>query len=361
MILALSIILVTLAGGQVWAAAQKHYGRSCIDGSCAAGFDLDDITGMSDGNTALVPADPTYGGPLYYKYVAADASAESLPTIVDPDAGGDGRWLQQKLPIGGGGTGSSTASAARTALGLEIGSDVQGHDDNLDDLVALTPGIGRLPYWLTGSAMAVLDFNVSDQEGYIVQAGDAYPNSTPKLVNTINVAKIILPNENSPTLTDEGAIAHDNDGNYLVYYDGAATRTVVAADLAQTLENKDIELFETIQATATNPLAASEVRGRLFNNYGASGNVEHDLPTAASGYNFIAVCGQATHDISFDSATGDNIYLDGTAIGTGDMATIQCDAIGDTMTCFTFKTGSSQWDWVCTCGEGTCVDGGAGT
>lgn len=44
------------------------------------------------------------------------------------------------LPVANGGTGSTSAANARTALGVAIGSDVQAWDTNLDDLAALTPG-----------------------------------------------------------------------------------------------------------------------------------------------------------------------------------------------------------------------------
>jgi len=43
------------------------------------------------------------------------------------------------LAIGDGGTGATTASAARTALGVAIGSDVQAFDQQLADVAGLTP------------------------------------------------------------------------------------------------------------------------------------------------------------------------------------------------------------------------------
>jgi len=42
------------------------------------------------------------------------------------------------VAVADGGTGSSTASAARTALGLAIGADVQAHDADLDTIAGLT-------------------------------------------------------------------------------------------------------------------------------------------------------------------------------------------------------------------------------
>ncbi|MDA9693288.1 hypothetical protein N9U43_01455, partial [Cytophagia bacterium] len=67
--------------------------------------------------------------------------------------------LSTDIAIADGGTGSSTASGARTNLGLAIGSDVQAYDEELDDIASLDPTLNN---FIVGDGTAFVKKNASE-------------------------------------------------------------------------------------------------------------------------------------------------------------------------------------------------------
>ena len=56
--------------------------------------------------------------------------------------------------------------------------------------------------------------------------------------------------------------------------------------------------------------------------------------------------------------SSDCIYLQNTKLDDADKVSLSSPAIGDSAAFFTFKTGSSSYDWKCIIIDGTWIDGG---
>lgn len=112
--------------------------------------------------------------------------------------------------------------------------------------------------------------------------------------------------------------------------------------------------------TATDNLTAAQVNGGIISNYGQGAATTLTLPTAAAGYNFIVVVSATGNALHIKAGASDKLYLDGVALDDGDKASLATPALGNTLTCFTFQTGASAYDWICTGGGGASwTDGGA--
>ena len=106
-------------------------------GQVIAGDGLD-----KSGNTLSVDLKANGGLVIESTEIAVDLAASSITGT---------------LAVSDGGTGGTSSSAARTNLGLAIGSDVQAHDADLDNLSGCQSGASAALAALTSTEVAILD------------------------------------------------------------------------------------------------------------------------------------------------------------------------------------------------------------
>ena len=106
-------------------------------GQVTAGDGLD-----KSGNTLSVDLKSNGGLVIESTEIAVDLAASSITGT---------------LAISDGGTGATSASAARTALGLAIGTDVEAHSDKLTELATMAQNTAEALADLTNTEVAILD------------------------------------------------------------------------------------------------------------------------------------------------------------------------------------------------------------
>lgn len=116
------------------------------------------------GNTLSVDLKSNGGLVIESSKIAVDLAASSITGT---------------LAVSDGGTGSTSASAARTALGLAIGSNVQAHDADLDNLSGCQSGASAALASLTSTEVAILDgATVTTAELNIMDGGTSATSTT---------------------------------------------------------------------------------------------------------------------------------------------------------------------------------------
>ena len=127
-------------------------------GQITAGDGLD-----KSGNTLSVDLKANGGIVIESTEIAVDLGASSITGT---------------LAVGDGGTGSTSASGARTNLGLVIGTDVEPHSDKLTELATMASGTASALADLTGTECQILDGATVNTSELNILDGDTSATST---------------------------------------------------------------------------------------------------------------------------------------------------------------------------------------
>ena len=124
-------------------AARTNLGVAIGSDVQAYNANLAEIAGLAKTNNNFIVAD---GNNFKLKSQADSRTALGLGALATAATISNANWSGDDLAVANGGTGASTAAAARTNLGLAIGSDVQAYDAGLASIAGLTTAANKMIY-----------------------------------------------------------------------------------------------------------------------------------------------------------------------------------------------------------------------
>lgn len=202
------------------------------------------------------------------------------------------------LSVADGGTGASTATVARSNLGLVIGSDVQAYDANLTSWAAKT-----VP---TGDVVGTTD------------------------TQTLTNKTLVLVGSASPTPTTEGQIEWDTDNDRIVIGDGASQTifyskaendTLYAAD-SHVHNANDITTGTLAVARGGTGITAVGSNGQVLTSTGAAFAMQNPTPWVTTVITGDVTASVRTHYLANDVTNAAIVTLPTTSVEVGDIVKV---------------------------------------
>src|SRR6056300_2003323 len=208
------------------------------------------------------------------------------------------------IGISDGGTGATTASGAATALGLEIGVDVQAYDINLDEISSLSPTdsnfiVGNGSEWVVESGSTVRDslgLGTSDSVQF----------------NTVLTSNLTV---SGPSITLEGA-TDDSFESTVVVTDPTADRTITFQDASGIVALLSDVTAQDVDFAGDTGTGAVDLDSQTFTIQGTANEIE----TSASGQTL-------TIGLPNDVTIGNDLTITGNLAVQGSTTSVESNTV----------------------------------